>query len=133
MEKFMPCHAENITILEDSVDITAIIPYVDLVVTDYSSVFADAIYYEKPLLFYIPDLQKYENGDNGLRDDFYTFSQGLTAKNDYELEIMLKKQLSDDVYIPIEKYKEIKYKYWGKINNYDTVWQDICHAMKVAI
>lgn len=133
MEKFMPCHAENITILEDSVDITAIIPYVDLVVTDYSSVFADAIYYERPLLFYIPDLQKYENGDNGLRDDFYTVSQGLTAKNDYELEIMLKKQLSDDVYIPIEKYKEIKDKYWGKINNYDTVWQDICHAMKVAI
>lgn len=69
--------SENIIILEQAHDIDPqeLIASADVLITDYSSVFIDYALTEKPILFFVPDIEQYEVGRNGLFLDFQDFSE----------------------------------------------------------
>ncbi len=120
---------DRICNISDDIDITTVIPYVDIVVTDYSSVLADAVFFDKKLIFYIPDLQSYADKDVGLIDEYYDIIDGISARDDKEFLQIVKRQMEDDYQVPIEKYEKIKKCYWGNIKEYDVIWHDIMNAI----
>lgn len=62
-------NVSNILIL-NNIDVNIIIDYVDMVITDYSSVSTDAIYKNKITLEYCPDYDYYIKNDRGFVNDF---------------------------------------------------------------
>lgn len=47
--------------LENGGDLYPFLPYCDVLVTDYSSIFYDFLFADEPILFYAPDLAEYES------------------------------------------------------------------------
>ncbi|HGH0840115.1 TPA: CDP-glycerol glycerophosphotransferase family protein [Staphylococcus pseudintermedius] len=48
-------------LVPDFLDTNQLMPAVDLMITDYSSIFFDFLVTDKPIVFYVPDLDKYQN------------------------------------------------------------------------
>lgn len=46
-------------IIPATIDANEVLPLADILVSDYSSIFFDYLYFERPILFYIPDLEDY--------------------------------------------------------------------------
>ena len=51
--------------LSSDFDVNTLYPYIDLLITDYSSAASDAAYWNKLTLEYCPDFNKYKNDDRG--------------------------------------------------------------------
>lgn len=64
--------SENIHIFQDSNLIDDILPQVDILITDYSSIMLEFFYFEKPVLLYVPDYNDYVD-DFGFYVDFKTY------------------------------------------------------------
>lgn len=67
---------EQLVRLEGDFDVNVLLPHVSLVITDYSSVSADAIYFNCPVIYYIPDFDEYCANDRGLTDGFDKVTEG---------------------------------------------------------
>lgn len=67
----------HIVILENlyAVDSQELIAVADVLITDYSSVFIDFALLERPLHFFVPDLEQYQKNANGLFFSFSEFSE----------------------------------------------------------
>lgn len=72
-------------ILEPEFDINTILPTVDLIITDYSSVSFDGIYYDKKIIYYIPDFDYYVSSERGLSSDFDKNIAGRKVLDEREL------------------------------------------------
>lgn len=68
------------------IDIYPILPRIDLLVTDYSSSFADFVLLDKPIVFYVYDIEKY-NKEEGLVEDYVDSMPGEFV---YDFENLLK-------------------------------------------
>lgn len=51
--------------LDKNFDINVILPYVDVLITDYSSVSFDFIFFDKPVQYFVPDFEYYKFEDRG--------------------------------------------------------------------
>lgn len=61
-----------------------LLPFVDLLVTDYSSIIFPYAIYEKPILFFAPDLEEYWNTRGFYLE--YESLPGIIARNEQELK-----------------------------------------------
>ncbi len=66
----------NINILDASEDVYDWLDKVDLLITDYSSVYYDFLLTRKPVLFFVYDLEYYEKKDRGFAVPFHSFTPG---------------------------------------------------------
>ena len=48
-------------IIPATIDANEVLPIADILISDYSSIFYDYVFLDKPILFYIPDLEEYES------------------------------------------------------------------------
>lgn len=78
---------------EKSID--DILPCIDLLITDYSSIIFDAILLHKPVVFYIPDFEEYKN-DRGFYYEFDDYNYGKITYTFDELVIAIKKEEIND-------------------------------------
>lgn len=77
-------HRKKIIDMTDYIDINDLLLVTDILITDYSSVIFDYSFMEKPIIFYVPDLEEYSNS----RSFYYDYSEymyGVIAKNQEEL------------------------------------------------
>lgn len=51
--------AEASYIIPSTIDANEVLPIADILIGDYSSIYFDYLYFQRPILFYIPDLQDY--------------------------------------------------------------------------
>lgn len=105
--KFHPCVMEifesismkqkfdNIIFHPTQGDIYPIIKYVDILVTDYSSIAYDFLLLDRPIIFFDYDREIYEKNMGGFLFDYDKYSPGLKVKNQEELIDAIKK---DDFY-----------------------------------
>ncbi len=116
---------ENILALSPNFETNVIFPYISLLVTDYSSVATDARYFNKPVLFYMPDYEDYKKGENGLTDEA---EELLSGPRFYDVD-SLRRQIVHLVFNPNmakpQNYTEIRNKYWGKDVEISDVWEKI--------
>lgn len=65
-------------------DINKLLLMTDLLITDYSSVIFEYAFLEKPVIFYVPDLEEY-SGARSFYYDYKEYMYGTIAKNGEEL------------------------------------------------
>ena len=84
---------ENISILDTGGDIYPFLSKCDVLVTDYSGIFYDFLLLDRPIVFYAPDLQAYEQS-RGLYFEYESHVPGPVAKSATEFERTLEAVLS---------------------------------------
>lgn len=105
-DKFIINNLTNFINMPPEVDIYSFIDKVDILMTDYSSIFFDYLLWEKPMIFFPYDLEYYKNEDRGLIFDYYEFTPGPKV---FSLEEL--KKLLDN----LEKFEnDYKNKYFNK-------------------
>lgn len=74
----------NISFLEPGYDSNPFLKYFDLLITDYSSMSVDFLWIGRPVLYYVPDIEKYQ-GDTGLYQKFWDMLPGKRVTTEAEL------------------------------------------------
>ncbi len=97
-------NSKNIFFIKDC-DITPLLKYFDLLITDYSSIFTDFLLTNNRIIFYPFDLQDYKQKE-GLCFDYNKFTPGPKVFNITELKKELNEVFIEDKYQ--EKRLEIK-------------------------
>lgn len=100
----------NILILDKSVDVYPLLPYVDCLITDYSSIYYDYILLDKEVILYPFDKEDYLDNSNDLAFDYDEFTPGPRAWNINELYDNL---TSETIFEIVEK-ERIKNAFWGR-------------------
>ena len=118
---------ENVLTLDPDFDINVLTPRVDYVVTDYSSILADALYFYKPVILYVPDYDEYMTGDRGLcKDAEFMLS---AAKRFYDCDTFLKcfgEKYTDPEFFKTNEYKRVRRRIWGTMDkDIGQIWNDI--------
>ncbi len=103
----------NILNLPSYFDANVLIPFIDALVTDYSSIAADAMYYYKPVVYYVPDYSEYINSERGFLEKPEDIMIGDICK-DKESLIQSIRRTNNPAYINKQMYSMIIDKYWGK-------------------
>ena len=75
----------NFYYLHNDFDINVLLPNIDLLITDYSSVCYDAFFLNKPVIFYSPDYQNYIEKERGFICDYKNVVGDFCAYNHNEL------------------------------------------------
>ena len=75
----------NLYILESDEDIYPLLKHVDLLITDYSSVYFDYLLLDKEVCFYAFDLDEYANDVRGFYADYREQARGFIATSQAEL------------------------------------------------
>ena len=76
-------------------DINRILHHVDLLITDYSSVFYDYLVLDRPIIFAPFDLDEYQKIDRELYEDYTNATPGPICRNWNEIQIQLEEYLSN--------------------------------------
>ncbi len=81
----------HIMIYENCVDVSLesnlnmILKRTDLLITDYSSIFYDFLILNRPVIFYAPDVQHYEEEERGFYENYASFVPGPVIQSPLEL------------------------------------------------
>ena len=92
---------ETIYIMDKESDVYPILKYTDALITDYSSVYFDYLLLDKPILYFVPDLQEYQEKCRGFYRPFEELIAG--AQNSTEQELI---NSIEDVIKGIDNYQE---------------------------
>ena len=115
----------NVMRLDSDFDASVILPHVDLVITDYSSVSWDALYYRKPVMFYMPDFDYYLNQDRGFVLKPEEFLIGPAVFSIEELTETLEKHMDDFSKMLPQNEEQLFEKVWGKEKDCAEIWEDL--------
>ncbi|MCY1024868.1 CDP-glycerol glycerophosphotransferase family protein [Mammaliicoccus sciuri] len=92
-------------LVDDNIDTNGILAFVDLLITDYSSIFFDFLVTKKPILFYVPDFKTYDLNrglyldlNSLLGPSFDNFHQLIDAINNIDDTTKEYKAKYDDYY-----------------------------------
>jgi CDP-glycerol glycerophosphotransferase (TagB/SpsB family) len=75
----------NIHIMDSRDDIYPLLPLSQALVTDYSSIYLDYLLLNRPICFFVFDIEKYLSESRGFYHDFRKFSPGVKALNGNEV------------------------------------------------
>lgn len=94
----------NIMLLDRHVDLYSILPDIDGLITDYSSIYFDYLLLNRPILFFAFDLQSYRQ-DRGFYFEYNKVTPGLKIERASQLIYGLE-QFTDSKYAPARKALE---------------------------
>ena len=107
----------NIILADSKSDIFPILPYVHVLITDYSSIIYDWLLMEdKDVILYLYDYNEYIKE----RDFYYPFDENVTGKRVYDFESLCSCLESGDYTLSKEERKHIVEKFWGKTAKADS-------------
>lgn len=87
-------------------EISAAVRCSDIVITDYSSVYIDALYINKPVLSFAYDLENYQSNQDGILYDLELAFPSKVLKEFNELLESLEKELILNNQVQSQKYKD---------------------------
>ncbi|MDT8823878.1 CDP-glycerol glycerophosphotransferase family protein [Vibrio vulnificus] len=122
---------ENVKIITDSIsDIYPYLPYFDLLITDYSSIYLDYILTEKKVLFFPFDLDDYRRNSRGMYFEYNDFTPGEKVINFDELINYI---LSEFTEVNEPGTKEFINKYFdgNTHNNSDAIYKNVMLELKI--
>lgn len=103
---------DRILVLPRRMDIYSILPLIDVLITDYSSVYFDFLLLNKPIIFFPYDIQQYIN-ERDLYFNYDEFTPGPKAYNFGELLEKMKDALdgNDDYIEQRQKIRDLCFQY----------------------
>ena len=90
------------------------------------SVSSDGLYFNKPVIYYVPDFDEYKNSRGGFIVEPDKVMPGIKAFNKDDLVKEVLQALADPDLVKSENYEAVKDYYWGKKCSVSEVWKDIC-------
>lgn len=117
---------ENCISLDPNFDINVLWPYIDVLVTDYSSCMIEGLALRKKMVFYVPDFEEYLSKDRGLSFDPKVVMCGPKARNIEELKEIMGNL--DSIDTDTEAYTRARDIYWKE--TYDKTLEDIWNDIK---
>ena len=66
-------------------DLYSVLKYMDVMISDYSSVYFDYLLLDRPILYYVPDLEEYQEKCRGFYAPYETLTAGAKVKTEDEL------------------------------------------------
>lgn len=90
---------DNIILYPSFMDVYPILKYCDILISDYSSVYFDFLYVNKPILFFCYDYEKWVEGEHGVILDYFAHSPGDKCYTFEELLDKILVNLKEDKYI----------------------------------
>jgi len=107
----------NIVYFPAGLDVYPILPYTDVLITDYSSVLYDYILMEgKSVILYLYDYQDYLNE----RDLYYPFDENVVGKRVYTFEELLATVNDHDYNMDETERKALIEKFWGETIHFNS-------------
>jgi len=105
----------NIQFINDSDfnDINRILRHIDILITDYSSVFYDYLVLDRPIIFAPFDLDKYQQIDREFYEDYNSATPGPICKNWNEIQVQLENYISN-----IDLYKKERNEIFNRFFKY---------------
>ncbi len=102
--------ADNIVLVERTVDIYGVLPYTDVLITDYSSILYDYLLIpKKQVILYLYDYQEYVKD----RDFYYPFDENVVGKQVKTFEELVDVIDQQDYKMEEEERIRILDKFWG--------------------
>ncbi|ARJ50642.1 glycosyltransferase [Staphylococcus lutrae] len=93
-------------LVSDYIDTNELMPAIDLMITDYSSIFFDFLVTDKPIVFYSPDFEEYKN-NRGLYIDTTELPGPFAQNIDEVIEaISEEKYENNDIHKNYQRFKE---------------------------
>lgn len=127
----------NVMHLNSAFDINVLYPFVNAIVSDYSTVTFDGVYRHIPVIMYTPDLDDYNKGSNGLLSGFETYYAPVMTKNPLIVLEMLEDALKNIYFDKKERvdfYKKVFEDFWNNSKSpYETIWNDIKKKAHISI
>ena len=84
--KYEVSELKHIIEYDNHKDVYPLLPLTDLMITDYSSIYTDYLFLDKPVLFFPYDFQQYLEKDGNFQFDYDWITPGPKCKNYDELE-----------------------------------------------
>ncbi|MEJ8542296.1 CDP-glycerol glycerophosphotransferase family protein [Methanothermobacter wolfeii] len=94
---------DNIRVLEPSADIYDVLAGVDVLVTDYSSIYFDFLLLDRPIIFTVPDLEEYRRVRGFVLEPFEFWTPGPKVRTFREFLDELERSLNDPQYYAGER------------------------------
>lgn len=85
-EQFKAMEGGNLVNIDADTDPYVFIPMSDILVTDYSSIYFDYLFTDKPIVFFNYDLETYLKDSREMYFDYEEYTPGIKAANQKELE-----------------------------------------------
>ena len=85
--------SSNVIQYADAADVYLLLPPVDLLITDYTSIFFDFLYLNQPIIFFPYDYDKYIKEDRSLKYDYNWVTPGPKCMNQKDLQRCIQKVL----------------------------------------
>jgi len=76
----------NLIKYSDTGDVYPLLPLIDLLITDYSSIFFDFLYLNRPIIFFPYDYDKYIREDRSLKYDYHWITPGPKCMHQKDLQ-----------------------------------------------
>lgn len=106
----------NIYILRENIDIYPLLPFIDVLITDYSSIYFDYLYLRKEIILFPFDQIRYESED---RPFVVNYDKDIIGKRVYSFnELLDVVSMNIDCHLSSTEYDEMIEKY-GSNNNID--------------
>jgi CDP-glycerol glycerophosphotransferase (TagB/SpsB family) len=107
----------NIIIYDDNIDLYSFLPFTDILITDYSSIYYDYLLLNKQTILYVFDIDRYISNSREFNYDFSKYTGCHKAYNFIEfieiLEIILSDKKKPDNKFCQEKTKNLISTFWG--------------------
>ncbi len=104
----------NIINVSNYVDIQEMLPFTDLLITDYSSIVTDFALLERPIIFYPYDIEEFSQMRN-IKQDYYKDMPGPFVYNEEKLLSEIK---SDKIHFNKPEYKQRFQKFQDDFNQF---------------
>lgn len=100
---------KNISIFPSECDIYTIYPFIDCLITDYSSVYTDFLIMNKEVIFFLFDYEDYMKNSYDL-EEYDKYYRGIRAWNFTQLMDIIKGNI--DCHVPNEEYTSLMNFFW---------------------
>lgn len=77
--------SENFYKMNSDSDLYVVLKYMDAMISDYSSVYFDFLLLDRPIIYYVPDLEEFQKECRGFYEPYEKLTAGVKAYNEDEL------------------------------------------------
>jgi CDP-glycerol glycerophosphotransferase (TagB/SpsB family) len=86
----------NISVVERSVEIYDIMPHIDALISDYSSIIWDYMLLDRPIIYFLPDHEQFISSGRALNFGIHEHAVGPICNNETELAAAITQVIADD-------------------------------------
>ena len=119
---------KNILLLDSDFDVNILYDHVNAVLSDYSSTVCDGIYKSLPTIMYVPDLNDFLHGSNGLLMNIGDYFAPIIAQKTDKL-VAIMQEIIDDNYWNIDRldlFKRARSLFFDdNDSSYEKIWKCI--------